>query len=81
MGSLGTVTISEIRRMLERCAPGHVFAAHGVHYFMVTYKDKRFPTLPRGEHGRKDPDIQKGVVKKMARHLDILACAEAELAI
>lgn len=65
--------------MLDVCAPGHERMAK-THHWRIEYRDRTFPTLPLGEHGRRiNPDIQVGVVKKMARHLGILECAQAEL--
>jgi hypothetical protein len=79
MSSFGTVTHKEVRAMLEVCAPGHVFRAHGLHYYLVAYQGQTFPSLPRGAHGASNPDIQIGVVKQMARRLGILPCATREL--
>jgi hypothetical protein len=79
MSSFGTVTLNEVRAMLEECARGHVFRAHGDHFFLVAYNGLTFPSLPIGEHGKEDPDLQIGVVKKMARQLGILACAKRVL--
>lgn len=81
MASFGTVTLKEIRSMLETCAPEHVFKAHGVHYYLVSFNGRIFPSLPRGEHGKVNPGIQAGVVKQMARHLGILECARRVLAL
>lgn len=81
MSSFGTVTHKEVRAMLEACAPGHVFRAHGDHYYLVAFNGRTFPSLPRGAHGKSNPEIQIGVVKRMARLLDILACAERQLQI
>ena len=79
MSTFGTVSLKEIQAMLQACAPGHTFRAHGDHKYIVTYKDKTFPSLPKGEHGKVNPGIQKGVIKKMARHLGILGCAQEQL--
>ncbi|HAM57560.1 MAG TPA: hypothetical protein DCQ64_19965 [Candidatus Rokubacteria bacterium] len=79
MSSFGTVTLKEVRAMLETCAPGHVFRAHGVHYFLVAFHGQTFPSLPTGPHGKGNPDIQVGVVRRMAKRLGILACAIREL--
>jgi hypothetical protein len=79
MSSFGTVTLKEIQKMLDTCAKGHVFRGHGDHYYLVAYGGKTFPSLPTGKHGKANPDIQKGVVKRMAKLLDILDCAKRVL--
>jgi hypothetical protein len=79
MSSTGTILISEIRAMLNLCAPGHSFKAHGDHYYLVSYGRNRYPSLPRGAHGKKDPEIQRGHVKRMVRMLDIEECAKKAL--
>lgn len=66
--------------MLDQCAPGHT-RTETDHHFCVRFNGKVFPTLPKGQHGKSNPGIQKGVLKKMARHLGILDCAKRSLAL
>lgn len=75
MSSFGTIPLKDVQAMLAACAAGHVLKGHGDHYYLVAYNGKTFPSLPRGEHGKSNPGIQKGVVKRMARLLGILECA------
>ena len=80
MSSFGQVPLKDIFEMLSACAEGHsITQTH--HHYCVRYKEKVFPTLPRGEHGKANPSIQRGVIKKMARALDIYDCAKKYLAI
>lgn len=81
MSSFGTVSLNEVRAMLDACAPGHVFRQHGDHYYLIAYKGLTFPTFPRGAHGKSNPEIQRGVVKKMAKFFGVLPCAKRELAL
>lgn len=79
MGSTGTVALQEIWRMLNRCAPGHQVTQTN-HHWCIRYGGKTYPSLPLGDHGaRKNPDIQVGHIKKMARTLDIYPCAQETL--
>jgi len=74
MSAAGTVPLKEIWAMLDRCAPGHR-RKEREHNWIVFYKDRTFPRLPRGGHGEKNPSIQVGHVKQMVRHLGIEECA------
>lgn len=56
--------------MLATCAPGYTKTKTG-HKWCVRYGIKAFPSLPTGEHGAADPEIEMGHVKKMIRHLGI----------
>jgi hypothetical protein len=80
MSSSGTVTLKEIKAMLDACAPGARIVIKP-HKIWVYYKDKAYRGLPRGEHGSENPEIEKGHVKRMARHFDILECAKSFLGI
>ena len=65
--------------MLEHCAPGHTKKATD-HHWRIAYDQKLYPAFPLGPHGaRKNPEIQVGHVRKMARFLGILACAKQQL--
>ena len=65
--------------MLQHCAPGYTAKATD-HFWCVRLPNGRtYPSLPKGEHGKKNPEIQVGHIKKMCRHLDILACAQAQI--
>lgn len=66
--------------MLDECAPGHT-RTETDHYYCIRYNGKTFPTLPKGQHGKSNPGIQRGVIKKMARHLGILDCARRVLSL
>jgi hypothetical protein len=79
MGSSGRVPLSEIWAMLDACAPGYG-RKPTKHHWRVTANGQIFPALPLGEHGaRKDPEIQVGHVRKMARHFGILECAKKHI--
>ena len=63
--------------MLKKCAPGYGWARKD-HYIQVSYKQKTYYTLPTGAHNSKG-EIERGHVRKMAKHLEILECAKSEL--
>lgn len=64
--------------MLDECAPGYSIERK-VHRQWVRYKEKTYH-LPKGQHGRKDPEIEKGHIKRMVNHLEIdWACATRHL--
>ncbi len=79
MTSKGQVTLKTIREMLEACAPGARIVAKE-HRNWVFYNSLTYRGLPLGEHGaRKNPEIEIGHVRKMARHLQILDCAKRHI--
>jgi len=63
--------------MLEVCAPGHTWEekTHRIH---VTYHGKAFRSLPTGAKSSKGL-IEYGWIRKLARHLEILECANREI--
>jgi hypothetical protein len=77
MPSFGQVRLKEIQAMLSKCAPGHSRIPKK-HPVWVAYRGKTFRALPRGEHGGKS-EVGRGWVRKLARHLSILACAESQI--
>jgi len=80
MGSSGQVSLKEIRKALDDCAPGAVVELK-LHHYWVTYSGKTFRGLPSGKHGKTNPEIESGVVKKMSRFLGVLKCMQAKLSI
>jgi len=74
MSSFGQVPLDDIWRMLRVCAPGHTVTEY-THSYCIRYKDNTYPTLP------KKRQVDRGHVKKMARHLVISECAAKELAL
>ena len=65
-----TASFSDIRRMLESCAPGHSIRL-ATHSWVIHYNGLVFPSLPKFEN------IELGHVRKMVRHLGIAReCAE-----
>jgi hypothetical protein len=76
MVSGGLVSFKQIREMLDECAPGARILAK-VHHNWILYNGLTYRGLPLGKHGaRKNPEIQVGHVRRMARHLGILECAQ-----
>lgn len=79
MSSSGTIALSAIWATLARCAPGYSKKARK-HNWLVVYGQHSYPGLPLGPHGaRKDPDIQVGHVRNLARQLGIVDCAKTQL--
>jgi hypothetical protein len=64
--------------MLEKCLPGHQRKTTD-HYYRITHQGKVYPSFPKGDHGKANPPIESGHVKRLARFFDIYDCAIAEL--
>lgn len=67
--------------MLDECAPGWVKETKAHHYW-VMWKDRTFPSLPKGQHGKKKGRamIEVGHIKQMIRQLTIdMDCAQKHL--
>ena len=70
MSSFGQVPLKQVWAMLESCAPGHSVKPYTHSYcIMMPAGGKTYPTFPKKDQ------IDKGHIKKMARHLGILDCA------
>lgn len=80
MATKGRIQLDEIFEMLKKCAPGHEVLA-GPHHYRVKWKGVIYPTLPKGEHGKKEgrAEIQTGHVRHLARFFSIEDCAKALL--
>lgn len=79
MGSFGTIALKEVWRMLDYCAHGHT-RQEKTHNWCIRFNGKTYPSFPLGEHGaRKNPDVEVGHVRKMARSLGITECAKGRL--
>jgi hypothetical protein len=75
MASARLVALKEILDMLDECAPG-ARVVPKEHRNWVLYSGLTYRGLPQGAHGKKNPEIQIGQVKRLARHLGILDCAK-----
>ena len=72
--------MSKIRKMLDECASGYSIEKKE-HKQWVRCNEKTYH-LPKGEHSTKDPEIEKGHIKRMVNHLEIdLECAKQHLPI
>ena len=79
MSSFGTIPLSVVWAMLDHCAPGHTRVAKK-HNWIVRFGTLTYPRFPLGEHGaRKDPEIQIGHVRNLARHFGIVECAKSQI--
>lgn len=78
MGSYGQVPLRDIWEMLDKCAPGHTRKL-GTHYYCIQYNGRAYRSFPKGEHGRANPPIERGHIKRMARLLQIYDCASKTL--
>lgn len=75
MTRTGLVRFKDILRMLDECAPGAVVEAKE-HHNWVRFGGRTYRGLPLGKHGaRKNPEIEAGHVRRMARFFGILDCA------
>ena len=70
MTSSGTVRLSSIFEMLNHCAKGYE-RKESKHYNIITYREKAYRNFPKGYHGEKNPEIEKGHVRKLIRFLGI----------
>lgn len=78
MSSKGQVKLRKIWKMLDACAPGYQIR-EGKHKFIVMWKGRTFPDLPKGQHGKKS-EIELGHVRRMIRMLGIDGkCAKKKL--
>lgn len=76
MSSFGTVPLKEVWDMLAHCAQGY-HAKQTTHFWCVYFGPISYPSLPLGKHGsRKNPEIEIGHIKQMARRFGILDCAK-----
>lgn len=66
-----TVSFRDIIAMLEECAPGHTRTL-ATHSYKIQYNGRTYGALPKFDN------IEKGHVRKMARHLGILDCAKKQ---
>jgi hypothetical protein len=70
MSSFGLIQLSKVWKMLERCAEGYR-RIEQPHKWRVEYRGRTFPDLPLGKRASKTPVVQRGVVRKMVRHLEL----------
>jgi len=80
MTSSGTVKLRKIFDMLDKCLPGHT-KVEKTHHWWITSDDKIYTSFPSGEHGKKNPEIEKGHIRHMVRFFEIEDCAKGELEI
>lgn len=80
MSSFGQVPLKDVWAMLQACAPGHTVTTTK-HHHCIRYKGLTYPAFPKGAHGASNPSIEKGHIKKMARHFGILKCAQEFLSL
>ena len=72
MPSYGQTRLSNIWDMLNNCAKDRHRVVPKEHYYWVYFTGKQAPfKLPRGEHGRRDPETELGHVKKIVRYGEI----------
>ena len=80
MATGGQARMSKVVAMLEACADG--FSINPKEHLQWVFYNGKTSRLPKGEHGKVDPEIQKGHIKRMIRHLEIdLECAKKHLEI
>jgi hypothetical protein len=73
------VSLKEIEEMLDDCAPGAVIVPK-LHHNWIVWNGRTYRGLPRGKHGnRRNPEIESGHVRRMARFFDILPCAQGAI--
>lgn len=70
MTSFGQVRLSKVWKMLRKCARGYT-RVEQQHKWRIEHEGRTFPDLPLGQHGRDDPEIELGIIRKMIRHLKI----------
>ena len=61
--------------MLDACAPGHT-VKEKKHRYWVIYQETIFRGLPKGAHGKPNPEVELGHVKQLIKVLKIASdCA------
>lgn len=80
MSSFGQIPLKDVWSMLHECAPGHTRHLH-THHYSIRYQGKTYPAFPKGAHGKSDPPIETGHIRRMARFLGIYDCARRVLGI
>jgi hypothetical protein len=80
MSSRGQVALKDVWMMLAECAAGHTIDEH-THHYWITFNGRLYPSFPKGEHGKANPPIQRGHVKRTARCLGIPDCAKEHLSL
>ena len=79
MTTSGTVKISKVWKMLRKCAEGHEVTEQP-HSFRIDFFGRTYWNFPRGKRKLKDPEVEAGHIKKMARHLRLdFECVEKYL--
>lgn len=74
----GQIALNEIWAMLETCLPGHIRKLH-THYYSIRCVGRIYPSFPKGEHGKANPLIEKGHMRRLARFYGIMECAKEHL--
>ena len=64
--------------MLDACAKGWS-VEEKPHNYCIKWGRRTYPSLPKGTHGKGNPDIHTSHVRKLARHFEIEECAEKQL--
>ena len=75
MPSVAQIKLSKIEEMLRRCSPGSRLIRKEHRIWVFDAKGGIYRGLPKGAHGKSDPEIEFGHVRSMARHLGFEACA------
>jgi len=79
MTTRGRIKLSTIARMLENCASGAELIPKK-HRIWVHWNSRTYRGLPKGSHGSKDPEIERGHVRHMVRFFDLdPACVQQHL--
>lgn len=79
MGGGGVIRLSVIWAALDHCLAGHE-KRETDHHWRITMGERTYPRLPVGGHGERDPEIQKGHLRRLVRFFGIEACVEEFLA-
>lgn len=80
MGSFGQVPLKDVWAVLAECLPGHTITLK-THPYWIAHNNRLYASFPKGAHGKSNPPIDVGHVKRMARYFDILDCARRELSL
>ena len=80
MSTKGRILLRDIFEMLNECLPGWR-SQEGQHKIRILYGGRTYPSLPRGEHGKRPgrAEIQKKHVKDLAEFFGILECAQRRI--
>ncbi len=79
MSTRGQIPWKQIQKMLGKCTDGWRFVDKTHKRWVYVDGHPGSFKLPMGAHGSRNPEIEIGHVRGMARHFEITDCAKQQL--